>query len=205
MKVFGLEAKRVLDVIGAAAGLVVLAPLLLLVALLVWWRLGRPILFGQERSGVRGEAFTILKFRTMTDERDLRGDLVPDRDRLTPLGKILRATSIDELPELLNVLCGDMSLVGPRPLLAKYHELYSPEQARRLEVRPGITGWAQIHGRNALGWEGRFALDVWYVENQTLFLDLRILAETMVHVFARRGISAKGEATMTEFKGSARD
>ncbi|MEL6477347.1 MAG: sugar transferase [Pseudomonadota bacterium] len=188
--------KRALDLCLAALALAVLAPLLALLAGLVWARMGRPVFFVQERPGLCGRPFRMVKFRTM-----LAGD-APDAERLTPLGQFLRATSLDELPELLNVLRGEMSLVGPRPLLMEYLPLYSPEQARRHEVRPGITGWAQINGRNALSWEEKFALDIWYIDNRTLWLDLKILALTVVKAFRREGISAEGEATMPRFTGS---
>lgn len=172
------------------------------ISLLIRTRLGYPILFTQTRPGLHGKPFTIYKFRTMTDERDADGKLLPDSDRLTRLGRFLRSTSLDELPELFNVIKGEMSLVGPRPLLMQYLNRYTPEQARRHEVRPGITGWAQINGRNALSWEEKFALDVWYVDNCSLWLDIRIIALTIWKVFRREGISHQGEATMPEFKGT---
>lgn len=172
-----------------------------MLSLLVAVRLGRPILFTQTRPGLHGKPFTIYKFRTMTNERDADGNLLPDPQRLTPFGRFLRSTSLDELPELFNVLKGDISLVGPRPLLMQYLERYTPKQARRHEVRPGITGWAQINGRNALSWEEKFALDVWYVDNCSLWLDIRIIALTVWKVLRREGISHQGEATMTEFLG----
>lgn len=173
-----------------------LVPLLLLIALLILTSMGRPVLFRQRRPGEAGKVFTILKFRTMRT-----GD-TPDAHRLTWLGRLLRSTSLDELPELWNVLKGDMSLVGPRPLLEEYLPLYTPEQARRHEVRPGITGWAQIHGRNALSWEKRFQLDVWYVDHRTFWLDLKILFITAWRVLSRKGINAPGDATMPRFTGS---
>jgi sugar transferase EpsL len=194
--------KRVLDIILAALALATLVVPLAAVALLVRLRLGRPILFCQERPGLHGEIFRLIKFRTMTDQRDVSGVLLPDSIRLTPFGKWLRSTSLDELPSLLNVLKGDMSLVGPRPLLVEYLPLYSPTQARRHEVRPGLTGWAQVNGRNALTWEKKFELDVWYVDNRSLWLDIRILFMTVKKVFARHGITAKGDATMPRFTGS---
>lgn len=195
--------KRLLDVTGAIAGLLLLGPVVLSVAWLVRARLGSPVLFAQVRPGLQGMPFRMYKFRTMTDARDMQGNLLPDAERLTAFGKWLRATSLDELPELINVLKGEMSLVGPRPLLMDYLPLYSPEQARRHEVKPGITGWAQINGRNAISWDEKFALDVWYVEHQSLWLDMKILALTVWRVLRREGISAAGEATMPRFEGSA--
>jgi lipopolysaccharide/colanic/teichoic acid biosynthesis glycosyltransferase len=195
--------KRLFDVTGAGLALLLLAPLLLGVALLVRWRLGRPVLFVQERPGLHGRPFRLVKFRTMTDARGPDGTLLPDAARLPRFGRMLRATSLDELPELWNVLRGDMSLVGPRPLLMDYLPLYSPEQARRHEVRPGLTGWAAVNGRNATSWEERFRLDVWYVDHRSFRLDLKILALTLVKVVRREGISAAGEATMPPFRGIA--
>ncbi|MFA4943148.1 MAG: sugar transferase [Lentisphaeria bacterium] len=177
-------------------------PLLGLVALLVRRRLGAPILFRHQRPGLHGQPFTLLKFRTMLDARDASGQPLPDEKRLTPFGKKLRATSLDELPELFNVLKGDMSLVGPRPLLMRYLDRYTPEQARRHEVRPGITGWAQVNGRNAITWEEKFRLDVWYVGHRSCWLDLKILGLTLWNVLARKGISAIGHDTMPEFLGT---
>lgn len=197
--------KRLLDVTGAATGLLLLSPVVLTVAYLVRTRLGSPVLFQQVRPGLHGKPFRMYKFRTMTDARDAAGNLLPDAERLTAFGKWLRASSLDELPELINVLRGEMSLVGPRPLLMEYLPLYSPEQARRHEVRPGITGWAQINGRNAIAWDDKFALDVWYVDHQGVWLDVRILALTVWRVLRREGISAAGEATMPKFTGSRRD
>lgn len=191
--------KRLFDLALAVPGLVALLPVLALVALLVRVRLGGPVLFRQVRPGLHGEPFTIYKFRTMTDARDADGNPLPDGERLTKFGKFLRASSLDELPELWNVIRGDMSLVGPRPLLMQYLERYTQEQARRNEVLPGITGWAQVNGRNAVSWEERFELDVWYVDQHTLWLDIRTLVKTLVKVFRREGISAAGEATMQEF------
>lgn len=193
--------KRVLDVVVALIALVLLAPVLGVVAALVRWKLGAPVLFRQVRPGVGGRPFSILKFRTMTDERDAHGVLLPDSERLTRFGRFLRASSLDELPELWNVLRGDMSLVGPRPLRMDYLELYSPEQARRHEVRPGITGWAQINGRNASSWPDRLAMDVWYVDHRSLWLDVKILFLTVWKVLRREGISADGHATMPPFRG----
>ena len=194
--------KRAIDFTAAAVGLVVISPLLLLLALLIRAKLGAPILFRQTRPGLHTRPFTILKFRTMRDAHDANGAPLPDADRLPPLGRFLRSTSLDELPELWNVLRGDMGLVGPRPLLMEYLPLYSPRQARRHEVRPGITGWAQVNGRNSLNWDEKFALDVWYVENCSFLLDIRILLRTLQRVVAREGISHDGEATMTRFTGS---
>jgi len=194
--------KRLLDAIAAGFSLLLLALPLMVIAILVRVRLGSPVLFKQVRPGLGGQPFEMLKFRTMTDARDADGELRPDSDRLTDFGRWLRATSLDELPELWNVLRGDMSLVGPRPLLMQYLPLYSPRQARRHEVRPGITGWAQVNGRNALSWPQKFELDVWYVENQSLWLDLRILWLTVRSVLRREGISATGEATMPAFSGN---
>ena len=199
----GAAAQRSLDLIGALAGLVLLAPLLGASALLVRLRLGAPVLFRQTRPGLHGRPFTLYKLRTMTDARGAQGDLLPSTQRLTPFGRWLRSTSLDELPELINVLAGDMSLVGPRPLLMRYLDRYSPEQARRHDVKPGITGWAQVHGRNALGWEERLALDCWYVDHRTLWLDIRILALTLLRVLQRDGISPVGRDIMPEFRGSA--
>ena len=194
--------KRLFDLTAAALGLLALAlPLLALIAL-VRIKLGRPVFFRQTRPGLHGQPFQMVKLRTMTDARGPDGALLPDAERLTPFGRFLRASSLDELPELWNVLKGDMSLVGPRPLLMEYLPLYTPEQARRHEVRPGITGWAQVNGRNALSWEEKFALDVWYVDHQSLWLDIRILWMTAVKVLRRQDISAPGEATVEYFKGN---
>lgn len=193
--------KRGLDTGTALILLAALAPLLALLAALVAIRLGRPVLFRQTRAGWRGKPFEMVKFRSMSDARDAYGLPLSDADRLTPFGRWLRATSLDELPELWNVLRGDMSLVGPRPLLMDYLPLYSAVQARRHEVRPGVTGWAQVNGRNALGWRERFALDVWYVDNRSLALDLRIIAMTAARVLSRDGVSASGAATMPRFTG----
>jgi len=198
---FRTIVKRLFDFFLAGIGLVILSPVMILVALLVWVNMGRPVLFRQLRPGLHGRLFVLYKFRTMKDLRDERGNLLPDEQRLTRLGRFLRSTSLDELPELLNVLKGDMSLVGPRPLLPQYLDRYTPEQARRHEVKPGITGWAQVNGRNAITWEEKFALDVWYVDNWSLWLDLKILVLTLVKVLRREGISAEGEATMPEFMG----
>ena len=197
-----LIIKRSLDIIIAGLGLLILSPLLIVISLVILIQIGRPVLFIQMRPGLNGKPFYMYKFRTMTDETDEQGNLLPDELRLTRLGKFLRSTSLDELPELFNVLKGDMSLVGPRPLLMQYLDRYTPEQARRHEMKPGITGWAQVNGRNAITWEEKFALDVWYVDNWSLWLDLKILAMTIVKVFKREGISAEGEATMPEFMGN---
>ncbi|AEG15306.1 Undecaprenyl-phosphate galactose phosphotransferase [Desulfofundulus kuznetsovii DSM 6115] len=194
--------KRLMDFIGAVVGLALLAPVMLLIALFICLNMGRPVLFRQVRPGLHGRPFVIYKFRTMKEERDSRGNLLPDELRLTRLGRFLRSTSLDELPELFNVLKGDMSLVGPRPLLMEYLERYTPEQARRHEVKPGITGWAQVNGRNAITWEEKFKLDVWYVDNWSLWLDFKILGSTFLKVLRREGISAKGYATMPEFMGN---
>mgnify|MGYP000952035283 CR=1 FL=1 len=194
--------KRVFDICASAIALSLLAPVFIGTAILVRVKLGSPILFTQIRPGLHGQPFKMMKFRTMTDERDSQGELLSDAERLTAFGKFLRSSSLDELPELLNVLKGDMSLVGPRPLLMEYLPLYSPEQARRHHAKPGITGWAQINGRNAISWEQKFSLDVWYVDNQSLWLDIKILFLTVWKVFKREGISAAGEATMTKFTGN---
>lgn len=194
--------KRMFDVVVATALLLVLSPVLIAIALLVWRSMGSPVLFKQVRPGLHGRPFTMYKFRTMTEERDEKGQLLPDARRLTKLGQFLRSTSLDELPELFNVLRGEMSLVGPRPLRMEYLPLYTKEQARRHEVLPGITGWAQVNGRNALTWEERFELDVWYVDNQSFLLDLRILLMTARSVIKREGISAEGHATMYPFSGT---
>jgi sugar transferase EpsL len=194
--------KRIFDLLVTVVGLLVVSPLLMIIAILVRIKLGSPILFCQLRPGLFSVPFKILKFRTMTAERDQEENLLPDAQRLTPFGNFLRASSLDELPELINVLKGEMGLVGPRPLLMEYLPLYTPEQARRHEVRPGITGWAQVNGRNAISWEEKFKLDVWYVENQSLWLDIKILWMTLVKVFRREGISQDGQATMSKFTGS---
>lgn len=191
--------KRPMDVLGAAVGLVLSLPVLGVIAAAVRVRLGAPVLFSQVRPGLRGEPFTMHKFRTMTDERDGDGELLPDRERLTPLGRALRASSLDELPELWDVLRGKMSLVGPRPLLMEYLEHYDERQATRHDVKPGMTGWAQVRGRNAASWEDRLEADAWYVEHATIWLDLRILALTLVTVLRRDGISAPGHATKERF------
>lgn len=196
--------KRVFDFLVAGGLLIVLSLPVVLLALVVRLALGRPVLFSQVRPGLEGQPFTMYKFRTMTDARNEHGELLPDTQRLTRFGRFLRASSLDELPELWNVLKGEMSLVGPRPLLMEYLPLYSPFHARRHEARPGITGWAQVNGRNTLSWKARFELDVWYVDNQSFWLDLRILWLTVRKVIQRDGISAEGEATMPKFKGDSK-
>lgn len=194
--------KRLLDLIGAVIGLIVFSPVLLIVAIMVRRQMGSPVLFRQTRPGLMGRPFQMVKFRTMRNAVDATGTPLSDAERLTRLGRFLRSTSIDELPELWNVLKGEMSLVGPRPLLMEYLPLYTPEQARRHEVRPGVTGWAQINGRNALTWSEKFRLDVWYVDHRNLLLDLRIIWLTIRKVIVRDGISAEGEATMARFEGT---
>jgi lipopolysaccharide/colanic/teichoic acid biosynthesis glycosyltransferase len=191
-----------LDIAAALMGLVVLAPLFLAIATLILITMGRPILFRQVRPGLNGRPFAIYKFRTMKNSSAKKISTKQDGERLTTLGKILRATSLDELPELWNVLKGEMSLVGPRPLLMDYLRRYTPEQARRMEVLPGITGWAQVNGRNVLSWDEKFKLDIWYVDHQSFWLDMKILVMTVLQVVARRGISAEGCVTMPEFLGS---
>jgi len=196
--------KRIADFTVALVVLVALSPLLILVWLAIRVNMGRPTLFRQARAGMGGKPFSIFKFRSMNSARDEEGNLLPDEQRLTPLGKFLRRTSLDELPQLLNVLQGDMSLVGPRPLYQRYVERYTPQQARRLEVRPGITGLAQVNGRNSISWEARFVLDVEYVDKVSLLLDLSIFAKTVAKVVSSKGISQEGKATMDEFMGSGR-
>lgn len=194
--------KRLFDILITIPLLFFVSPILVAIVIMVRLSLGSPVLFTQVRPGLHGRPFTMYKFRTMTDDRDEQGRLLPDAQRLTRIGRFLRNTSLDELPELFNVLKGDMSLVGPRPLLMEYLPLYSPEQARRHEVRPGITGWAQVNGRNALTWEEKFEYDVWYVDNWSLWLDIKILWLTLVAVLRRDGISADGHATTPPFTGS---
>jgi sugar transferase EpsL len=194
--------KRLFDFSVSFIVLLMLSPVFLLLALLVRVNIGMPIFFTQTRPGLHGNAFTMIKFRTMTHARGADGEPLPDAERLTRFGRFLRATSLDELPELWNVLKGDMSLVGPRPLLMEYLPLYSPEQARRHDVRPGITGWVQVNGRNAISWDEKFKLDVWYVDHQSFWLDMKILFLTVKRVFQRHGISADGEATMPRFTGN---
>lgn len=198
-----MTAKRAFDIAVILAGAIFTGPLAALVALLVRANIGSPVFFIQRRPGLHGVAFNLIKFRTMKNAVGNDGMLLPDAERLTPFGRFLRSTSLDELPELWNVLKGEMSLVGPRPLLMEYLPRYSAEQGRRHEVRPGITGWAQVNGRNALSWEEKFSYDVWYVDNHSLRLDLRILALTMLKIVKREDISAKGSATMPVFLGSA--
>ncbi len=198
-------SKRLFDLLAAGVILLLVTPLLLIVALLVRIKLGAPVIFRQQRPGYRGKPFWVYKFRSMSDERDTHGNLLPDAERLTGLGSFLRASSVDELPELINVLRGEMSLVGPRPLLMQYLPRYSPEQARRHHVLPGITGWAQVNGRNALTWQEKFSLDVWYVDHWSFWLDLRILFITLFKVLRREGISQPGQATNEEFTGAEGD
>jgi lipopolysaccharide/colanic/teichoic acid biosynthesis glycosyltransferase len=194
--------KRLFDLSVAVVAIFFLWPVLLVIAILVRVRLGAPVFFRQVRPGLHGKSFEMVKFRTMLDARDAQGNLLPDAERMTRLGRFLRSSSLDELPELWNVLKGEMSLVGPRPLLMEYLPLYSDEQRRRHEVRPGITGWAQVNGRNAISWEEKFKLDTWYVENQSLWLDFKIMLKTVKKVLAKDDISAEGEATMTKFTGT---
>lgn len=194
--------KRAMDLAAACVGLVMLAPVLCAVAAVVRVHLGHPVLFRQMRPGLRGRPFELVKFRTMRDATDVHGRAVPDSERLTNVGAFLRRASLDELPELWNVIRGDMSLVGPRPLLMEYLPLYTPEQARRHDVRPGITGWAQVQGRNALSWEEKFELDTWYVDHQSLRLDLKIMAMTVQRVVGRRGVGDDGDAFLPRFAGS---
>jgi len=197
--------KRLFDLVFSLLLLIFFGPLLVVVALLLCWKLGRPIFFKQKRPGYRGKPFYIYKFRTMTDERGPDGKLLPDEQRLTALGKTLRKLSLDELPQLFSVLMGDMSLVGPRPLLMEYLPLYDREQNRRHEVKPGITGWAQVKGRNAISWENKFALDVWYVDNRGFLLDMKILWFTLLKVLKREGVNQEGQATAEKFTGSSTD
>jgi lipopolysaccharide/colanic/teichoic acid biosynthesis glycosyltransferase len=193
--------KRPFDLVIALPALVLLSPVIAILAMLVRVKLGAPVFFRQQRPGLHGQPFQMVKFRTMTDARDASGALLPDADRLTSFGRFLRSSSLDELPELWNVVAGDMSLVGPRPLLMRYLDRYTPVQARRHEVRPGVTGWAQVNGRNAISWEQKFAYDVWYVDNLSLWLDLKILGLTVRKIIVREGISQAGQATMEEFRG----
>jgi lipopolysaccharide/colanic/teichoic acid biosynthesis glycosyltransferase len=197
--------KRLFDLFISVFALIILFPIVLITAILVRIKLGSPILFTQDRPGLNGKIFRMMKFRTMLDASDKHGNQLPDEQRMTVFGAFLRSASLDELPGLLNVIKGDMSLVGPRPLLVQYLPLYNIEQARRHNVRPGITGWAQVNGRNAISWEDKFKFDVWYVEHQNLWLDLKILFLTVKKVFVREGISADGEVTMQAFKGSGND
>jgi len=195
--------KRLLDITFASIGLLLLLPIVLIVAILVRFKLGAPILFSQRRPGLHGHIFTMYKFRSMNEKKDEKGALLPDNVRLTRFGKILRSTSLDELPGLWSVLKGDMSLVGPRPLLVEYLPLYSAEQNRRHSVKPGITGWAQINGRNNIGWQEKFEFDVWYVDNRSFWLDIKIIIATVRKVFFRADISAEGEVTMSKFHGNS--
>lgn len=195
-------SKRLFDIVASFCGLLLLAPVIAIVAWQIRRKLGSPVLFRQVRPGLDGKPFEMVKFRSMRDAMDAEGKPLPDSERMTPFGSFLRSSSLDELPGLWNVLKGDMSLVGPRPLLVEYLPLYSPEQYRRHEVQPGITGWAQVNGRNAISWEDKFKLDVWYVDNQSLWLDIRIILLTVKKVLLRDGISADGEATMAKFTGS---
>ena len=197
--------KRAFDIVFSAGWLIGFAPLLLVVAILVRLKLGSPVLFIQERPGFLGRPFRMVKFRTMTDARGPDGELLPDEQRLTPFGKFLRSSTLDEFPEMWNVLLGDMSVVGPRPLLIRYVARYDAFQERRMEVKPGVTGWAQVNGRNSLGWEEKFALDVWYVDHRTFWLDMKIVVMTFFRVFARSGIDAASGGAVEEFKGSSRN
>lgn len=202
MGIYQRYFKRLLDIIGSLVGIICLSPILVIVAILIRTKLGSPVLFRQERPGKHGKIFRMYKFRSMTDQRDAQGELLPDGVRLTAFGKILRATSLDELPELFNILKGEMSIVGPRPLLVQYLPLYNAHQARRHEVRPGLTGWAQVNGRNAISWEAKFDLDVDYVDHISLKKDLHIVGLTLKKVFVREGINQVGEATIEPFKGT---
>lgn len=194
--------KRATDILVSLFILILLAPVIFFVALLIYFKLGSPVLFKQMRPGLHGKPFTMFKFRSMRDEKDSSGTVLPDEQRLTKFGCFIRSTSLDELPGLFNVLMGEMSLIGPRPLLMEYLPLYSKQQARRHDVRPGVTGWAQVNGRNAISWEDKFEFDVWYVDNHSFSLDVKILFLTVKKVFVREGISASGEATMSKFTGS---
>jgi sugar transferase EpsL len=197
-----LFLKRLFDIIAAITGLVLLSPLLLFLAAAARLKIGSPVLFRQQRPGLNSKSFTIYKFRTMIDVYDSKGSPLPDDERLPAFGKFLRSTSLDELPELFNVLKGNMSIVGPRPLMTKYLDRYTPEQARRHQVKPGITGWAQVNGRNAVSWEDKFRLDVWYVDNWSLYIDLKIILKSFALVFKRTGVTQNGRATVDEFMGT---
>jgi len=194
--------KRCFDLIFVIPSLLMISPVMAVMAIVIWLSVGRPIFFRQMRPGLWGRPFTISKFRTMTDRRDTSGNLLTDRDRLTAMGRFLRSTSLDELPELFNVIKGEMSIVGPRPLLMQYLDRYTTEEMRRHEVKPGLTGWAQVNGRNAINWDEKFRLDVWYVDHQSILLDLRIIWMTVLKVLKREGISNEGQATMQEFMGT---
>jgi len=193
--------KRVFDIILSLLLILIFSPIIIIVSIFIYFTMGEPILFRQIRPGLNEKLFTIYKFRTMNNKRDKNGDLLPDKDRLSKIGKIIRSTSLDELPQLFNVLKGDMSFVGPRPLLEEYLSLYNEEQKRRHSVIPGITGWAQVNGRNAISWEDKFKYDVWYVDNQSFWLDMKILWMTFLKVIKRDGISQNGQATMEKFRG----
>lgn len=203
-KISNRLVKSVLDRLIAAIALIILSPVMLVVAIAIYINIGKPIVFTQPRPGKDGRIFTFYKFRTMSDRRDSQGNLLPDEERLTAIGQFLRKSSLDEIPQLWNVLKGDMSFVGPRPLLVRYLDRYTPEQARRHEVKPGITGLAQVKGRNAIGWEQKFQLDVWYVDNWSLWLDLKILLLTVLKVVQQEGINQEGYVTSEEFKGQMR-
>lgn len=194
--------KRAFDLIFSAITLILLSPVLLIIILIIFFTIGKPVFFYQKRPGYKGKIFKLIKFRTMNDRTDPQGQLLPDKDRLTSVGKILRSTSLDELPELWNILIGEMSFVGPRPLLIKYLPLYSTEQMRRHDVPPGLTGWAQINGRNALTWKQKFELDIWYVDNTNFWLDVKIILMTFAKVFQREGISQEGFISSEEFDGT---
>ncbi|MDR3355018.1 MAG: sugar transferase [Synergistaceae bacterium] len=198
---FYLAVKRAMDIAGGIAGLIILSPVMLWAALRIRREMSPPAIFSQTRAGLHGRPFRLYKFRTMTDGRDADGRLLPDAERITDLGGLLRSTSIDELPQLWNVVRGDMSLVGPRPLLMEYVPLYSEDQRRRLCVKPGITGWAQINGRNAISWPDKFALDLWYVDNRSILLDIKIMLLTVKKIIGRDGISAAEDATMPPYRG----
>lgn len=195
--------KRFFDIVVSFIALILLSVIIVITAIIVRLKLGSPILFKQQRPGLKGKPFYVYKFRTMTDEKDEKSELLPDNLRLTKVGKLIRKLSLDELPQLFNVIRGDISLVGPRPLLMEYIELYTPEQARRHDVKPGVTGWAQVNGRNAISWEEKFKLDVWYVDNQSFWLDIKILFLTILKVFKSEGINQSGQATIEKFKGTS--
>ena len=197
--------KRIFDLLLSIPFILIISPVVVVLGGLVYINLGSPVFFLQKRPGLRGKPFNMIKFRTMTNAQDAEGSVLPDGQRLTRFGRFLRITSLDELPELINVIKGDMSFVGPRPLLMEYLGRYTPEQARRHEVKPGITGWAQVNGRNSISWEEKFKLDVWYVDNRSFWLDLKILFITITQVFKRSGINEEGQATMSKFKGSKED